>query len=245
MALSNNLTILRKRRGYSQEELAYQLGVSRQSVSKWELGQSAPELDRIIEIADFFQVTVDALVRDESVSDGTSKLNHHDLKAVIREAFHYEYKSAIYIGNIPLVHVNIGRGKYVAKGIFAFGNIAIGVFSVGALAIGLLSLGGVALGGIVFAGLALGVFAIGGASIGYIAIGGLAIGIYACGGVAIAAKLAIGGMAHGYVAIGNSVKGSHTLIVNQAMVDGQSVVNFIQQHLSLPQWMIDFLTAFM
>lgn len=247
MTLSNNLTILRKRKGYSQEELAYQLGVSRQSVSKWELGQSEPELDRIIKIADFFEVTVDELVRDEEVTYiGEKSINHQTLKAAIREAYHYEYKSQWHIGGVPLVHINVGRGRYVAKGVIAFGNVAIGVFSLGGLAIGLLSIGGLAIGGLSLAGLALGILAIGGASIGYIALGGFALGIYACGGLAIASKLAMGGVAHGYVAIGSSVKGSHTLVVHQVSmgVDGQAILAFVQQHITLPQFIIDLFTIF-
>lgn len=49
---NDNLNKYRKQKGLSQEELAFRLGVSRQSVSKWESGQSTPELERIIEIAD-------------------------------------------------------------------------------------------------------------------------------------------------------------------------------------------------
>ena len=61
MMFNDNLNKYRKQKGLSQEELAFRLGVSRQSVSKWESGQSTPELERIIEIADLFgmlQLTV-------------------------------------------------------------------------------------------------------------------------------------------------------------------------------------------
>ena len=50
MKLQENLIRLRKQKGLSQEELAYQLGISRQSVSKWESGTSVPELERLVEI---------------------------------------------------------------------------------------------------------------------------------------------------------------------------------------------------
>ena len=55
---NDNLNKYRKQKGLSQEELAFRLGVSRQSVSKWESGQSTPELERIIEIADLFGISL-------------------------------------------------------------------------------------------------------------------------------------------------------------------------------------------
>lgn len=64
MTLAEKLLALRTEKGLSQEDLAEQLGVSRQSVSKWETGQSVPDLDRIIKLADLFGVTVDELVRE-------------------------------------------------------------------------------------------------------------------------------------------------------------------------------------
>ena len=56
---NDNLNKYRKQKGLSQEELAFRLGVSRQSVSKWESGQSTPELELIIEIADLFGISLD------------------------------------------------------------------------------------------------------------------------------------------------------------------------------------------
>ena len=64
MTLAEKLLALRTEKGLSQEDLAEQMGVSRQSVSKWETGQSVPDLDRIIKLADLFGVTVDELVRE-------------------------------------------------------------------------------------------------------------------------------------------------------------------------------------
>ena len=62
MMFNDNLNKYRKQKGSSQEELAFRLGVSRQSVSKWESGQSTPELERIIEIADLFGISLDELI---------------------------------------------------------------------------------------------------------------------------------------------------------------------------------------
>lgn len=63
MNFAENLHFLRKRDKITQEELADKLGVSRQSVSKWETGEAYPETDKLISLADLFSVTLDALVR--------------------------------------------------------------------------------------------------------------------------------------------------------------------------------------
>lgn len=64
MSLSEKILSLRTGLGLSQEELAEQLTVSRQSVSKWETGQSVPDLDKLIKLADLFGISVDELVRE-------------------------------------------------------------------------------------------------------------------------------------------------------------------------------------
>lgn len=64
MTLAEKILSLRTARGMSQDGLAEQLEVSRQSVSKWETGQSTPDLDKIIRLADLFGVSVDELVRE-------------------------------------------------------------------------------------------------------------------------------------------------------------------------------------
>lgn len=65
MILAEKISEERKKNGWSQEELAEKLSVSRQSVSKWESGQSVPDLNRILEMARIFGVTTDYLLKDE------------------------------------------------------------------------------------------------------------------------------------------------------------------------------------
>ena len=67
MKLAKKLFELRKEKGWSQEKLAEQINVSRQSISKWESGQVLPEIEKIIEISKIFQVTTDYLLLDESI----------------------------------------------------------------------------------------------------------------------------------------------------------------------------------
>lgn len=65
MVLADKIILLRRRKGWSQEELAYRLGVTRQSISKWEGAQSVPELDKIIKMSEVFGVSCDLLLKDE------------------------------------------------------------------------------------------------------------------------------------------------------------------------------------
>lgn len=63
MTLADRIQQLRKQKGISQEELADRVGVSRQAVSKWESEQSVPDMDKIILISDYFEVTTDYLLK--------------------------------------------------------------------------------------------------------------------------------------------------------------------------------------
>lgn len=81
MTLEEKITLLRKQKSWSQEELADRLDISRQSVSKWESGASMPELDKIIRLSELFGVSTDYLLKDEREmapaplpSDGTGTL---------------------------------------------------------------------------------------------------------------------------------------------------------------------------
>ena len=65
MILADKIIKLRKQAAWSQEELAEKMNISRQSVSKWESANSIPDLNRIIMLADIFDVTTDFLLKDE------------------------------------------------------------------------------------------------------------------------------------------------------------------------------------
>lgn len=65
MIFADKLITLRKKVGWSQEELAEKLGVTRQSVSKWEGAQSVPDIDKILQLARLFGVTTDYLLKEE------------------------------------------------------------------------------------------------------------------------------------------------------------------------------------
>ncbi len=66
MKFYEKLQACRKEKGLSQERLAERLNVSRQAVAKWEAGQSYPDVDRLLELSDLFQTSVDQLLRDKA-----------------------------------------------------------------------------------------------------------------------------------------------------------------------------------
>ncbi len=82
MNMADRIQYLRKTKGISQEELADKVGVSRQAVSKWESEQSMPDLDKVITMSEYFDVTTDYILRgieptankDVKSSDLTSKI---------------------------------------------------------------------------------------------------------------------------------------------------------------------------
>ena len=72
MALSEKLYALRKKSGLSQEQLAEQLNVSRQAISKWESGQSVPESEKLLTISNYFNVSLDHLMKEDDEQDDLS-----------------------------------------------------------------------------------------------------------------------------------------------------------------------------
>ncbi len=83
MILADKIIRLRKKNGWSQEELAEKVNVSRQSVSKWESAQSVPELEKILQLGELFGVTLDYLLKDEIENEEfTNDNSSSDIKRV-------------------------------------------------------------------------------------------------------------------------------------------------------------------
>ena len=88
--LSEKLYMLRKKSGLSQEQLAEQLNVSRQAISKWESGTSIPESDKLIAISQYFNVTLDHLMKEDSdgnlqpvSTDGSNGLSQKMIAGIV------------------------------------------------------------------------------------------------------------------------------------------------------------------
>lgn len=91
MTISDRIQHLRKAKGISQEELADKIGVSRQAVSKWESEQSSPDIEKIILMSNFFEVTTDYLLMGiETASSETESIRtkpNADIFAIAGTAF--------------------------------------------------------------------------------------------------------------------------------------------------------------
>lgn len=223
MTLGEKIAKQRKEHSFTQDQLAEILGVSRQSVSKWESDIAYPETEKLIKLGKLFDCSMDYLLKEEI----TEKSGKQSVQAVqILETFHKtiktqcrEHKSEKMVCGMPLYH--IGRD---AKGLFAIGLKARGVFALGVRAkgvvsVGLLSAGGISIGllsaglisvGVLSAGLlsvgilALGFLALGAVSVGIVSFGALAIGGFSAGVMAVGKYIAYGDYAKAMIAIGES-----------------------------------------
>lgn len=87
MNIAERLQELRKNAGYSQEQVAEMLGLSRQAVSKWESGQGKPEIDNIVKLTEIYNVSADYILL------GTEK--EAAVPATEKRELSHEYKKAI------------------------------------------------------------------------------------------------------------------------------------------------------
>ena len=86
MNFNEKLIKLRKERGLSQEVLGAAVGVSRQTISKWELAQSYPDFQKLVLLSDYFKISLDTLVKDIDVEDVRDKnLNEKQLSMIYKD----------------------------------------------------------------------------------------------------------------------------------------------------------------
>lgn len=105
MLLDEKISVIRKMSNLTQEEFAEELGVSRQAISKWENGSSIPDIQMLIKIADYYNLTLDQLVRDELDLSMDSCIQAED------EAYDKESNFSIedYLGRICDISMNSFR----------------------------------------------------------------------------------------------------------------------------------------
>lgn len=265
MTFAEKLIELRKSKGWSQEELGEKLDVTRQTVSKWELGSTTPEMEKIAMMSELFGITTDELIKGktpEKVAIFTEDKIPAGSEVYFiekRRKFGFEYKSEKTWHGMPLVHINLkGTAKGVlaiglaAKGIFAIGLAALGVLSIGLVSIGVLALASFAALGVISGaglsagllscgGMSFGLFSMGGMSVGWFSFGGFSAGKYAIGGAAVG-DIAVGGSASGTIAIGDSVDGE---IAMKIPVTAEEVRAAIMSRLpNTPKFIADILSKF-
>ena len=76
MKFSEKLIMLRKNKKWSQEDLGNELGVARQTVSKWELGETTPEMDKLLKMSEIFEITLDELMKEEDTNIESENINN-------------------------------------------------------------------------------------------------------------------------------------------------------------------------
>lgn len=215
MSIGDKLAKLRKDNNYTQEQLAEILGVSRQSVSKWESDIAYPETDKLIKLSELYNCSIDYLIKDDAENVRTNDgVEGKPVPIYFSfKNFYYERKSAKTIHGIPLWHINIGLGRtakgiiaigFNAKGIISLGLFSIGILSFGLFALGLISLGVFALGIIAAGSISAGLIALGAVCFGLLAIGAVAIGEFSVGALAIGKYFAMGDNAYAIIAIGKT-----------------------------------------
>lgn len=215
VSLGDKLAKLRKDNNYTQEQLAEILGVSRQSISKWESDVAYPETDKLIKLGELYNCSMDYLLKDgienDRANDGVED-KHTPFYFNFRN-FYYERKSTKTVHGIPLWHINIGLGRtakgiiaigFNAKGIISLGFFSLGLLSFGLFSLGLISLGVFALGLIALGSISAGIIALGAVCFGILAIGAVAIGEFSVGALAIGKYFAMGDHAQAIIAIGKT-----------------------------------------
>ena len=86
MTFGEKLQFLRKQKGFSQERLSQQLTVSRQAISKWELGESLPDTENVIQLSKLFSVSIDYLLNDNICSEADIPAVQHNT-TVLQDKF--------------------------------------------------------------------------------------------------------------------------------------------------------------
>ncbi len=205
MQFCEKLMELRRKAGLSQEQLADRLGVTRQSVSKWESGAAMPELGKLIALSELFGVSIDYLVKDGDALDPAAEQESSRSARVeekldmlaqdYRRSFGpvYQYTSRRTLLGLPLVSIRFGHDRHPTRYNTAVGVVAIGNFSVGILSVGLISVGVLSVGMIALGLAAAGMVSIGGAAVGISAMGIWSYGVSALGWKSAAGIAAVSG----------------------------------------------------
>ncbi|HBB29825.1 MAG TPA: XRE family transcriptional regulator [Clostridiales bacterium] len=110
MSFGENLLALRKGKNISQDGLGGQLNVSRQTISKWELDETTPEMEKLILLSEFFNVSIDELIKGKNpqpkVKNDTIEIEYTKTKKTERNIIFFLLKIAgITIGGLLLIDI--------------------------------------------------------------------------------------------------------------------------------------------
>lgn len=257
MTFGEKLSKLRKENNYTQEELAYSLDVSRQSVSKWESDLAYPETEKLIKIGEIFHCSMDYLLKEEVLDKEETSADSKKDSEKIRffdkcKNLFKERKSEKTVFGMPLYHIGRNAKGFFAigikaRGVFSIGLLSCGVFSVGLLSLGALSFGILSCGTVAFGVFALGILAVasiafgliaaGAISIGVVSYGALSVGYFSVGAMAVGKYVAVGDHARAMIAIGKTeaVGSVYQCVGTLASADIPYVKEWLQEN--VPNWL--------
>ena len=122
--LGKKIQQLRKQRGLSQEELATQITVSRQAISKWELGETMPDIDNVVQLTKIFGVSSDYLLIDDYENESNSPIETPGKKTdTLEQNFHFGYVVSLVFNFIFLVVETLAWYDFNEISFFAVGVI--------------------------------------------------------------------------------------------------------------------------
>lgn len=110
LKFNEKLIKLRKTSGLSQEELGDKLNVARQTISKWELGETTPEMDKLEELSNLFEISIDELVKDNTIPNSI-------IKEIDQRKVESLYKDSQNVKSIIKTYLIIGFGILMFFGI--------------------------------------------------------------------------------------------------------------------------------
>lgn len=220
MNLAEKLIIQRKKSGMSQEQLADRLGITRQSVSKWEAGSSVPEISKLIALSELFKVSLDYLLKDyldeesERISAESSNRDWRQEEQKRGENLRGEdsrqqEENRRQEDNLRLERKVDELTRYIKGFQYTSKTKIMGIPLVSVRFSRQLGKDGVAKGIIAIGNFAVGVVSIGAGSVGIISFGATAVGMLAVGALAVGVA-AWGALAFGVVAFGATAVGIYS-----------------------------------
>ena len=107
MKFNEKLVMLRKQQNLSQEQVSEKLGVARQTISKWELGETTPEMDKLIIISKLYDITLDELMKEDNEGKNVNDPNNMNSQKLAGLTIKFQKGIGIFIFIVAILYVFI------------------------------------------------------------------------------------------------------------------------------------------
>lgn len=118
MKFNEKLVMLRKQQNLSQEQVSEKLGVARQTISKWELGETTPEMDKLIIISKLYDITLDELMKEDNEGKNVNDPNNMNSQKLAGLTIKFLKGIGIFIFIVAILYVFI-----MIVGLIAFNRL--------------------------------------------------------------------------------------------------------------------------